>query len=410
VNERGPLVALLLAALPLAACDKAAAKAEAASPPSASASASAAPSAGAHARVSVDPALVEQGRIRLAAAERRSPGTELVLPGDVTPAEDGEAEVGALVSGRVATLEVTEGARVKKGQVLARIDAPEVGRATADVLRARSHVAVASRKLARQLELVPQNATSQNAVDEARAEAEAARADLVAARTLLANMGGGEPGDAGGPDAGAPAVTVRVAVRSPIDGVVVRRIAVLGGAVSPDAALFRVVAPERMLVRARLPETAGAAVKEGAAVVVRPRGARGDAVKDRCEATVEAAFGVVDEATRTTPIRVRPAAGCAWLVPGGFVDVVVSVGPGPRALGDEAPAVLVPAEAVVDLKGIPTVFVAAKEPGAFEPRPVRPGMTAGASIVVEAGLEPGERVATAGALLLKGEILRSELE
>ena len=404
----GHHVALLIAAFPLSACDQAStAKAEAAVAPAASASAA---PPGPRALVKVEPALVEQGRIQLGTAERRSPGTELVLPGDVAPAEDGEAEVGALVSGRVATLEITEGARVKKGQVLARIDAPEVGRATADLLRSRGRALVAARKLGRQVELQAQAATSQNAVDEARAEEQAARADLVAARTLLANMGGGEPGDASGPDAGTSPVTVRIAVRSPIDGVVVRRIAVLGGAVSPDLALFRVVAPDRLLVRARLPETAGAAVKEGAAVVVRPRAARGDAVKDRCEATVEATFGVVDEATRTTPLRVRPAAGCGWLVPGGYVDVVVTVGPGARPGVEQGPVVLVPAEALVDLKGVPTVFVAGKQPGSFEPRAVRPGPTAGASVIVEAGVEPGERVATSGALLLKGELLRSELE
>jgi cobalt-zinc-cadmium efflux system membrane fusion protein len=400
-----PRAAIAAALLALAACDKGTpAKAEAATPPAAGASAT--PTG--RALVKVEPALVDQGRVRLATAERRAPGTELVLPGDVAPAEDGEAEVGALVAGRVATLEITEGARVKKGQVLARIDAPEVGRATADVLRAKSRASVAARKLARQQALAAENATSQNALDEARAEDQAARADLVAARTLLANIGGGEPGDAA--DGGAAAVTVRVTVRSPIDGVVVKRLAVLGGAVQPDMALFKVVAPDRLIVRARLPETAGAAVKEGASVVVRPRGARGDAAKERCEATVEAAFGVVDEASRTTPLRVKPGAGCGFLVPGGFVDVLVSVGPGARPAGEDAPAVLVPVEAVVDLKGVPTVFVAAKEPGAFEPRPVRPGATAGASTIIEAGLEPGERVATAGALLLKGEILRSELE
>jgi cobalt-zinc-cadmium efflux system membrane fusion protein len=404
-----PLFAAPLAALALAACDHApTAHAETTTAASPAASAST-PHAAGHSVVRVDAGLVAEGRVKIGEAERRSPGTELVLAGDAAPAEDGEAEVGALVSGRVATLDVTEGARVKRGQVLARIDAPEVGRATAELLRARSHAMVAARKLGRQLELQAQNATSQNAVDEARAEDQAARADLVAARTLLANMGGGEPGDAGGADAGAKAVTVRVAVRTPIDGVVVRRFAVLGGAVTPEAPLFRVIAPDRLIVRARLPETAGAAVKEGAAVVIRPRAARGDATKDRCDATVEAAFGVVDEASRTTPLRVRPAAGCSWLVPGAYVDVVVSVGPGAR-VGDESPAVLVAAEAVVDVRGVPTVFVAGKEPGTFEARPVRPGPTAGASIVVEAGLEPGERVAVAGALLLKGELLRAELE
>ena len=76
-----------------------------------------------------------------------------------------------------------------------------------------------------------------------------------------------------------------------------------------------------------------------------------------------------------------------------------------------APAsVVVPAEAVVDVRGVPTVFVAGERPGVFLPQSVRVGPAAGASILVEAGLADGASIVIAGGVLLKGELLRSALE
>jgi cobalt-zinc-cadmium efflux system membrane fusion protein len=351
-------------------------------------------------RIEIDPALLASGRIKVSPVEKRRLDGEVLLAGDAAPAEDGEAEVGALVAGRVATLDVAEGDRVKRGQILARIDAPDAGRATAEVMVTRGRALVAARKLERQLVLEKQGATSQNAVDEARAEDQAARAELSAARTRAATVGAGEPGEG---------VVVRVAVRSPIDGVVVRRDAVLGGPVTMEKSLFRVVDPERLIVRARLPETRVPAVAVGAAATLRPRasGASGAAAAPPCEGVVASTFGVVDEATRTVPVRVRPLRPCPWLLPGAWVDVSVRAAAAPAESGPVG--LFVVAEAVVDVRGTPTVFVATDKPGVFLPRAVRPGGTAGASLAIDAGLAEGERVVTAGALLLKGEMLRSIL-
>jgi multidrug efflux pump subunit AcrA (membrane-fusion protein) len=58
---------------------------------------------------------------------------------------------------------------------------------------------------------------------------------------------------------------------------------------------------------------------------------------------------------------------------------------------------------------VPTVFVADAKPGAFQARAVRVGPNAGAAVTIEAGLAEGDRVVVAGAVLLKGEMLRSVL-
>ena len=346
----------------------------------------------------VDSALVRDGRIKLATAQRRAPASELRVAGEIRSDALGLAEVGALVSGRVAKLDVAEGESVKRGQPLAWIDAPEVGRATADVLRSRARAVVASRKLERQLELESQDATSRNAVDDARAEEQASRADLLAARTLLSSLGGQEP--ALGSEASAVSVNARVAVRSPIDGVVSQREAMLGGAVSPEKMLFRIVAPGHSLAIARIPETTAPPL-DGTRATLRMRG---DAATS-CDAKVSGSVGVVDTVTRTLALRLDPAPTCTWLTPGSYVDVVFAA---PDAIGDRS--IVIPREATIDLRGGPIAFVETNVPGAFVPRAVQILDHGGPDVIVVSGVDEGERVVTSGALLLKGELLRAELE
>jgi cobalt-zinc-cadmium efflux system membrane fusion protein len=270
-----------------------------------------------------------------------------------------------------------------------------VGRAAAELLRARARAVVAQKKLARQLALDKEGATSQNAVDEARADALVAEADLAAARTLLFQLGAGEPSSE------PSALGIRVAVRAPIDGVVVRRHAVLGGAVTPDHALFEIVAKERTAVLAAVPE--GAEVPPvGTAARLYPRATTGE-----CEAVVSADLGVVEGATRARSIRVEAKGACPFLVTGGWVEVGLAT-----AVATTTPVLVVPAEAVVEVHGVPVVFVLAAEGATivFRPRTVRLGPSVGLDAVVEDGVGVGERVAVGGTLLLKGELLRSELE
>ncbi len=351
-----------------------------------------APAASFASSVRVDPGLVQRGRVQVMPVALRELVAARIFPGEAVSDELGRAEAGSLVAGRIASLEVPVGAAVKKGQVLAFVDAPEVARVVADVIRARARVEVATRKEARQKELEAQQATSKNALDEANAEARVARADLAAARSLLAALGGAEPAD------GKYAGTSRVAIRSPIDGLVAKRMAVLGGAVLPERTLFEIVLPGRVAALVRLPETTRELPRNGTVAVLRPRAA-GDVA---CAGTVTGDLGTVDEGTRTRAFRVVPTAPCPWLAPGAFVDVELDR---PTTAG----AVLaVPRDAVVDVKGVSGVFVQ-KAPGEFAFRALRLGPGTDAYSSVEAGLAQGEPVAVVGAVLLKSELLRAEL-
>lgn len=344
--------------------------------------------------VRVAPALLDSGRVELTEVRPFAYGGSSVVPGEVAPAPDGEAEIGSLVAGRIASLEAVEGNLVNKGQVLAWLDSPEVGSVRADLARANAQAAAANKRLDRQLALQSQGATSQGALDEARSAVQTAQVDQQAARTRLGSVG----------VTGATA-TGRVALRSPIAGMIVERNATLGGSVTPDTLLFRVIDTQRLRVKARWSVTLGPVPAIGTTVHLDTRRARTTVAG--CEGKVDSHLGVVDPATRAITLQIQPDKSCTALTAGAYVEVLVETAQPAREPNQHWTQV--PIEALVDLRGIPTVFVATAERGVFEQRRVVPGATVGGVAPIAAGLDPGERVASKGVILLKGEALREIL-
>jgi cobalt-zinc-cadmium efflux system membrane fusion protein len=395
--RRLPFVALLAAFLPLAC--KASGTPERARSETSDGGVQARAGEAGSAVVRVDASLVASGRISTTPASRRPMKGDLRLPAEIVPTESAAADVGTLVSGRLGSIDIREGEAVKRGQVIAYVDSPEAGRAAADVIRARARTIAASRKLDRQLGLQEDRATSPAAVDEARTELAVAEADAAAARTLLSSLGIPEP-----PPPAQGVVAARVPVRSPIDGVVVARLVALGAPVSPDKTLFRVLASDRVLAEARWTDATLAPPANGTPVKLLARG--GD-VTTTCAGHVLSTIAVVDEKTRARRVRVTPDAPCPMLVPGGYVDVAVT---STASSAGTAPVLAVPRTAIIDVRGAPTVFVAAHDANTFVARVVRTGAMTSEDVAVEEGLAEGDLVVVTGAVMLKGELMRSELE
>jgi multidrug efflux pump subunit AcrA (membrane-fusion protein) len=106
-------------------------------------------------------------------------------------------------------------------------------------------------------------------------------------------------------------------------------------------------------------------------------------------------------------VRIVPDAPCALLVPGAYIDAAFTS----AALGVESvPVLSLPRDAVIDVRGAQTVFVAESKSGTFAAHVVRVGHTTTEDVAIDDGIAEGDRVVVVGAVLLKGELLRSELE
>lgn len=331
----------------------------------------------------------DSSRIKTGRVVRKAPAGVVRLAADVVSSADGLAEAGALVAGRVARFEAREGDAVKAGQVLAWLDAPEAARAVADLVRARARSETAQKRVARLEPLVAQEAATQIALEDARLELDGARADLAASRTIVTSFGLGEPA------VGAEAISARIPIRSPVDGTIVERTAPLGAHVTPETHLFRIVHEGGVLVEAKLPDGASVVLPPNARAEIEQRGVA------TCQAHVVATLPEVVAATRTRRVRLLPEA-CKGLVAGAQAEARIVV---PGGTGD---VLTVPADAVIDVKSTPIVFARAGD--GYEMRPVELGVRVGDDRVVKAGVNEGDEIVVEGTVLLKGELLRSELQ
>lgn len=279
------------------------------------------------------------------------------------------ATVSAQIAGNVTRFYVDAGERVKRGDLLVRIDArdtdAQVAAAAARVAQAEAQLAQAKLNHARTLKLIEQKFVSQAAFDKAEADLKSAQADLEVARAGASQ-----------------AATARsfAEVRSPIDGVVTRRLAELGELASPGKPLLEVHDPAALRAVAAvpqfvLPRIAGASEAE----IVLPL--LGVTLRAKSVTVLPAA----DARLLSTQVRAELPGGLpAGVVPGTAAKVRLPAGTAKR---------LVVPEAAVLRRGELTAAHVIGADGRLRLRQIRVGEPAGHGLVeVLAGLDAGERV------------------
>jgi cobalt-zinc-cadmium efflux system membrane fusion protein len=309
----------------------------------------------------------------------RGGGGELKLPGRVAFAPGAEASVDAPVSGSVVRVHVGVGDLVSAGSPLATLRSAEGAgsRATVDAAAAAADVALAAERRDRQL--FEQGWIAKARLEITSAEARRAEAELRAARARVGAYG-------------APGSDGLVVVRSPIAGIVTRVSAAPGQFLHEEALQVVTVADAR---RVELVFDA----PPSAASVLR--------IGDRLEIEVPGAGGVGGVITAVAPVNeggavVVRARANGSLPPAG---TVLSARIASSATGG---SMVVPADAVQTVDGVPSVFVV--DGAGFRARPVVTGRTADGNIEIVSGLGGTERVAGRGAFLLKAELAKGEAE
>lgn len=290
-----------------------------------------------------------------------------------------EVEVRVRVTGILQTVNYAEGAQVKAGELLFRIDsAPYLAAhalAQGQLAQETARAQQATDEAARQATLWKQKAASQKEADDAQALAAAAKGarEAAAAKAVMAKLD-----------------LDYCEVRSPIEGIAGRRLRTEGALVNPtgpDGLLTTIVRADEVWARFGLSEddfhrlfAGGAPAALGAEVtLLKPDGSL-HPVRGKIDFTSPQ----VDTRLGTVQLRARFANADGALLAGQFVRVRVSG-------GKAKDAYLVPQLALVQAPSGRSVFVLGSGERA-EVRPVVLGETQGMDVVILSGLRPGDRV------------------
>lgn len=287
--------------------------------------------------------------------------------GQIIPAAGRMAEVSAPIGGLIDVSGVAQspapGQRVSRGQVIALLT-PSLGEGGAAYAEARATLRDAQDEYERARRLYAAEAVPERRVREAEIR-------LQAAREALAGLGGGAV-TAGG----------KIAIRSPIGGVVTKRSITPGSRVEAGAPMFTIVDPSVVWLEVNVPAANAAAVSRSSAATFQLEGSTRAYRAQR----VVSLGSVVDSLSRTVPVIYEIANNDGAIRVG--ANAKVSVGTGRRADG-----VLVPTSAILDENGRPIAYVQ-PEGETFEKRELTVGGSEGGLTLVLSGIKDGERVVT----------------
>jgi RND family efflux transporter MFP subunit len=271
-----------------------------------------------------------------------------------------QAVIEAKVSGRIETLAVAPGQKVKAGDLIAQLDAREI---QAKLDQARAMRDQATRELERARKLFEQKITAQAEFDAVEARQRVAAAAATEAETALGYS----------------------KIVAPFDGVVTRKLADVGDLAAPGKPIVEMEDPSALRFEAGVPETLIGSIHIADKLPVRVSSLNGD-----LQGTVVEVAPVADSATRTFLVKLD-LPSTESLRSGQFGRVIVPTGKGDT--------LWVPASAVVTRGQMETVFVAVNQHAQL--RLVRTGKRTAKEIELLAGISSGESVVVEGAEQLR---------
>jgi cobalt-zinc-cadmium efflux system membrane fusion protein len=336
------------------------------------------------------------------------------------------AHFSSRVPGTVWRVEKQVGDRVAKGDVLALVDAAEVGRLKSELLQAVAQVRLKKDNVDR-LRPLAGNAIPAREFLEVQTEAEAAQIQMNRAQQALVNLGLpvesdelanlpadqlarriqflGLPADVVS-ELGARGTTSNlVPLRSSLDGVVIERKVVEGEVVDTKQSLFDVADTSRLWLTLNVRQEDAQYVSLGQSALFQ---AGNTAHEPASKGTVSWISTDADDVTRAVKVRVELANKDGRLRANTF-------GTGRIVLREEPKAVVIPSEAIHWDGTCNVVFVRDKNfmqpnaPKIFHVRSVRPGVKEGTTTEIIAGLMPGEVIASKNSVVLEAQLLKSNM-
>ncbi|MBS1121873.1 MAG: hypothetical protein H6Q90_4101 [Deltaproteobacteria bacterium] len=303
-------------------------------------------------------------KVPLVSAVEAATPEQLVLTGMI--AADQRAEVTADTQGKVLSVMVERGQRVKFGAPVVQLDVRSAAlgarEAQANLASARAQRALAEEECKRVKSLLEKGAITRSEYDRQIAQCTSALQQVTAAEARTEMM--------------VKSVADGI-VRAPFDGVVAEKNVTPGEWVAPGRPLFTLVDDDPLRIMLSVPEVAVRAIKQGAKVDLTAV-----AYPDKQYSATITRVGVEIGRTRSLIVEATLDPG-SDLVPGMFAEAHVTIGQVPRPV--------VPAEAVVKRGKLSHAFVVVK--GEVEDRIVQlgPDPAPGQRSIMQ-GLSKGDKV------------------
>jgi RND family efflux transporter MFP subunit len=286
------------------------------------------------------------------------------------------APIFARVNGYLKNWNADIGARVKTGEVIAEIDAPDLDQqllqARADLANQQASAKLSEVTLARRKTLIASNFVSMQEIDERTADLSNKNAAVNASQANVERLEA---------LAGYKKITV------PFDGIVTARSTDVGALINSGGGsgppMFVISDIKKLRVYVNVPQTYVPSVRIGAkAVISVPE------YKDRSfDATVEASAQSVDVNSGTTQMQLALDNAAGELMPGGFANVRMS-------LRSDGVPLNIPASALIfDQNGLRVATVGPDDRVAF--KTVKIARDLGRYIELASGVSPDDRIINA---------------
>ena len=283
----------------------------------------------------------------------QSPGT--ILPNEM-------AELHPEVSNRITGIYFKEGALVRKGTLLVKLYDTDL-RAQLQKLQVQLRLAKSSQQ--RQNELLAISGTSKQEVENAELQVSNINADIA---LLQAELG-------------------KTNIYAPFDGRIGLRMYSLGAYVTPGSAITTIAAISQIKIEFDVPELYVTEMQPGKSIAFDIDGSN-----TKYFATIMASDNSISMSTRSLRVKAVVKNPDAGIKPGAFANVKLNI-------GNDAPALMVPTQAVIPQTRGKKVVVLRKGLSVFQD--VETGYRDSANVEIITGLMDGDTILTSGLLVVK---------
>ncbi len=328
--------------------------------------------------------------------------SRLKLPGILTLNQNRTAHISSLVGGKVASLAVDLGDRVRKGQVLLTINSPDFAQTQADFLQTVAKLNLSRKEYERAKLLLKEKALEEREFLRREAEYEKLSTEVGGLGAILHSYGMDheqteeliEKCASRKPDDDlCELADPYLSVRSPLSGTIIFRDIIVGEHVEPSKVLFTASDLNTLWALLDAYEKDMPFINTNSQVTILSSLYPGREFPGR----ITQISDTIDEKLRTVKIRVEVKNDKGLLKPNMYIQGIVEN----KAVGQNLLAV--PEEAVQSLNGEKIVFIL-EEKDVFAVQHVELGRIIGSRRIIISGLEEGQKIVIQGAFKLKSEI------